>query len=286
MDRVSNDVGGAPLSVAAPSVQTGRLPADTGDTVFSRGCVRSGRANAVWRFAGCPGGARADQPAGGQGLSRSPSRSGRGDRRQRPDGHLVELAGGGQSGAPLWTGILLPTGQRFRIPPTRRDPVCHGQRGKRLQERRLAGQSRHSRRSGPGVHRSDVRRRCDRSRIARSEFPDCARGTSWSPWAAGFRSGWGFISSAPWTMLRRSTALAPRLHSAAATRCTFRAIADRLALGWLLRCLWRPKSYVPRYWAARKLAWLLYRYRTELPPMQQVPQTTPPSRLPRSPRQP
>jgi UDP-N-acetyl-D-mannosaminuronic acid transferase (WecB/TagA/CpsF family) len=44
-------------------------------------------------------------------------------------------------------------------------------------------------------------------------------------------------------------------------------IADRLALGWLLRCLWRPKSYVPRYWAARRLAWLLYRYRGELPPI-------------------
>jgi UDP-N-acetyl-D-mannosaminuronic acid transferase (WecB/TagA/CpsF family) len=44
-------------------------------------------------------------------------------------------------------------------------------------------------------------------------------------------------------------------------------IADRLALGWLLRCLWRPRSYVPRYWAARKLAWLLYRYRAELPPL-------------------
>lgn len=42
--------------------------------------------------------------------------------------------------------------------------------------------------------------------------------------------------------------------------------ADRLALGWLLRCLWRPRSYVPRYWAARKLAWLLYRYRAKLPP--------------------
>jgi N-acetylglucosaminyldiphosphoundecaprenol N-acetyl-beta-D-mannosaminyltransferase len=43
-------------------------------------------------------------------------------------------------------------------------------------------------------------------------------------------------------------------------------IADQLALGWFLRCLWRPKLYVPRYWAARKLAWLLYRYRTQLPP--------------------
>jgi UDP-N-acetyl-D-mannosaminuronic acid transferase (WecB/TagA/CpsF family) len=43
-------------------------------------------------------------------------------------------------------------------------------------------------------------------------------------------------------------------------------IADRLAMGWFLRCLWRPRSYVPRYWEARKLAWLLYRYRAELPP--------------------
>jgi N-acetylglucosaminyldiphosphoundecaprenol N-acetyl-beta-D-mannosaminyltransferase len=43
-------------------------------------------------------------------------------------------------------------------------------------------------------------------------------------------------------------------------------IADRFAMGWFLRCLWRPRSYVPRYWAARKLAWLLYKYRTELPP--------------------
>jgi N-acetylglucosaminyldiphosphoundecaprenol N-acetyl-beta-D-mannosaminyltransferase len=45
-------------------------------------------------------------------------------------------------------------------------------------------------------------------------------------------------------------------------------IADRLAMGWLLRCLWRPRCYVPRYWAARKLAWLLYHYRTEMPPLQ------------------
>jgi N-acetylglucosaminyldiphosphoundecaprenol N-acetyl-beta-D-mannosaminyltransferase len=44
-------------------------------------------------------------------------------------------------------------------------------------------------------------------------------------------------------------------------------IADKLAMGWLLRCLWRPRSYVPRYWAARKLIWLIYRHRQELPPM-------------------
>jgi UDP-N-acetyl-D-mannosaminuronic acid transferase (WecB/TagA/CpsF family) len=44
-------------------------------------------------------------------------------------------------------------------------------------------------------------------------------------------------------------------------------LADRLALGWLIRCLWRPRSYLPRYWAARRLARLLFRYRTELPPL-------------------
>jgi N-acetylglucosaminyldiphosphoundecaprenol N-acetyl-beta-D-mannosaminyltransferase len=47
-------------------------------------------------------------------------------------------------------------------------------------------------------------------------------------------------------------------------------LADRLGLGWLLRCLWRPKSYVPRYWNARKLAWLLLNHRAELPPMDVV----------------
>ncbi len=50
-------------------------------------------------------------------------------------------------------------------------------------------------------------------------------------------------------------------------------IADRLALGWLMRCLWRPRRYVPRYWAARRLAWLLYRYRAQLPPPTAYPET-------------
>src|SRR5271170_118183 len=45
-------------------------------------------------------------------------------------------------------------------------------------------------------------------------------------------------------------------------------IADNLHLGWLVRCMWRPRCYVPRYWAARKLAWLLFRYRTEMPPIE------------------
>ncbi len=44
--------------------------------------------------------------------------------------------------------------------------------------------------------------------------------------------------------------------------------ADKSGTGWLLRCLSKPKSYVPRYWAARKLVWLMLRYRSELPPLQ------------------
>ncbi len=44
--------------------------------------------------------------------------------------------------------------------------------------------------------------------------------------------------------------------------------ADRTGLGWLFRCLSAPAAYVPRYWAARKLVWLMLRYRSELPPLQ------------------
>src|SRR5262245_57415020 len=33
--------------------------------------------------------------------------------------------------------------------------------------------------------------------------------------------------------------------------------ANKLYLGWLFRCVHKPKSYIPRYWRARKLAWQL-----------------------------
>ncbi len=46
------------------------------------------------------------------------------------------------------------------------------------------------------------------------------------------------------------------------------AWADKSGTGWLLRCLSKPSAYVPRYWAARKLVWLMLRYRSELPPLQ------------------
>ena len=41
--------------------------------------------------------------------------------------------------------------------------------------------------------------------------------------------------------------------------------ADRIYLGWLYRCISEPTRYVPRYWSARKLLYLLVRYRERLP---------------------
>lgn len=41
--------------------------------------------------------------------------------------------------------------------------------------------------------------------------------------------------------------------------------ADRSYLGWLYRCVSEPQRYVPRYWNARKLLYLLVRYRERLP---------------------
>lgn len=41
--------------------------------------------------------------------------------------------------------------------------------------------------------------------------------------------------------------------------------ADRTYLGWLFRSVSEPGRYVPRYWNARKLLYLLVRYRERLP---------------------
>jgi UDP-N-acetyl-D-mannosaminuronic acid transferase (WecB/TagA/CpsF family) len=44
------------------------------------------------------------------------------------------------------------------------------------------------------------------------------------------------------------------------------AWANRFYLGWLYRCASDPRRYIPRYWSARKLLTLIFRYRSELPP--------------------
>jgi UDP-N-acetyl-D-mannosaminuronic acid transferase (WecB/TagA/CpsF family) len=41
--------------------------------------------------------------------------------------------------------------------------------------------------------------------------------------------------------------------------------ADRNYLGWLYRSVSEPRRYVPRYWEARKLFLMLFRYRERLP---------------------
>jgi UDP-N-acetyl-D-mannosaminuronic acid transferase (WecB/TagA/CpsF family) len=46
--------------------------------------------------------------------------------------------------------------------------------------------------------------------------------------------------------------------------------ADKMGLGWLLRCLSSPQRFVPRYWAARKLVGLMLRYRDQMPETEEV----------------
>jgi len=41
--------------------------------------------------------------------------------------------------------------------------------------------------------------------------------------------------------------------------------ADKNYLGWLYRSISEPRRYVPRYWEARKLLLMLFRYRERLP---------------------
>lgn len=45
------------------------------------------------------------------------------------------------------------------------------------------------------------------------------------------------------------------------------AWADRMCLGWFLRCLSAPRKFVPRYFAAMRLIWLAIRYRDKPPPL-------------------
>lgn len=42
--------------------------------------------------------------------------------------------------------------------------------------------------------------------------------------------------------------------------------ADHLYLGWLFRVIHEPRRYGPRYWAAKDLAQLMWKYRDQLPP--------------------
>jgi UDP-N-acetyl-D-mannosaminuronic acid transferase (WecB/TagA/CpsF family) len=43
--------------------------------------------------------------------------------------------------------------------------------------------------------------------------------------------------------------------------------ADRFYAGWFFRSLAQPRVFIPRFWSARKLPWLIWKYRDRLPPM-------------------
>lgn len=47
------------------------------------------------------------------------------------------------------------------------------------------------------------------------------------------------------------------------------AWADRVCLGWLLRSLSAPAKFVPRYWQARTIFWVIWKYGTRFPKLRQ-----------------
>lgn len=72
--------------------------------------------------------------------------------------------------------------------------------------------------------------------------------------------------------LRQSLTYSPSIHCIGAAiaflsgdQVHIPAWADRMYLGWLLRCISDPKQYLPRYWDARKLFSLMLRHGSSLP---------------------
>jgi UDP-N-acetyl-D-mannosaminuronic acid transferase (WecB/TagA/CpsF family) len=43
--------------------------------------------------------------------------------------------------------------------------------------------------------------------------------------------------------------------------------ADRYYVGWLFRSAAQPAVFIPRFWSARRLPWLIWKYRKQLPPL-------------------
>ena len=44
--------------------------------------------------------------------------------------------------------------------------------------------------------------------------------------------------------------------------------ADRYYAGWLFRSLAQPRVFIPRFWSARRLPWLIFHWREKLPPLE------------------
>lgn len=45
--------------------------------------------------------------------------------------------------------------------------------------------------------------------------------------------------------------------------------ADRYYIGWFLRSLAQPRVFIPRFWSARRLPWLIFHWREKLPPLEE-----------------
>lgn len=74
--------------------------------------------------------------------------------------------------------------------------------------------------------------------------------------------------------LKRSLDYAPGIHCLGAAigflsgdQVNIPAWADRMFLGWLFRCLYDPRRFIPRYWRAARLVGLILRNRSRLPPL-------------------
>jgi UDP-N-acetyl-D-mannosaminuronic acid transferase (WecB/TagA/CpsF family) len=77
--------------------------------------------------------------------------------------------------------------------------------------------------------------------------------------------------------LKRSLAYTPGIHCVGAAiaflsgdQAKIPLWADRLALGWLVRCIRDPKVFVPRYLRAFELAYLVLRYDERTPPLKEA----------------
>ena len=72
--------------------------------------------------------------------------------------------------------------------------------------------------------------------------------------------------------LKRNLSWRPRIHCIGAAigfltgdQVNIPMWADHFFLGWLLRCLSKPSTFIPRYWRARKLFGLMWKYGSESP---------------------
>ena len=44
--------------------------------------------------------------------------------------------------------------------------------------------------------------------------------------------------------------------------------ADKYYVGWLFRSLAQPRVFIPRFWSARRLPWIIHHWREKLPPLE------------------